>query len=130
MHTISAGCSLDLQGYSTPMERAPSTMTLRKQPLRQKGTELRIRARGQHAATIEARNGILRHLLHVMEAELNWSDIPLVFARLLHETLFAASAFTFCEVSPCNALFGRRLAMLPDLPLLDHEQPTETSDHS
>eukprot|EP00959_Pyramimonas_sp_CCMP1952_P216887 4535713-Pyramimonas_sp.AAC.1 len=36
-----------------------------------KGTELRLRARGQHAATIEARNGILRHLLHVMEAELN-----------------------------------------------------------
>eukprot|EP00959_Pyramimonas_sp_CCMP1952_P066495 1388308-Pyramimonas_sp.AAC.1 len=36
-----------------------------------KGTELRIRARGQRATTTEARNGILRHLLHVMEAELN-----------------------------------------------------------
>eukprot|EP00959_Pyramimonas_sp_CCMP1952_P318390 6662343-Pyramimonas_sp.AAC.1 len=36
-----------------------------------KGIELRIRARGQHATSIEARNGILRHLLHAMEAELN-----------------------------------------------------------
>eukprot|EP00959_Pyramimonas_sp_CCMP1952_P067897 1417078-Pyramimonas_sp.AAC.1 len=34
-------------------------------------TELRIRARGQHATTIEAGNGRLRNLLHVMEAELN-----------------------------------------------------------
>eukprot|EP00959_Pyramimonas_sp_CCMP1952_P094330 1973169-Pyramimonas_sp.AAC.1 len=66
-----------------------------------------------------------------MEAELNRLDIPLVFTRLLHEALFAASAFTsYSEVSPYNALFGRQPAMLPDLPVSDHEQPTETSDHS
>eukprot|EP00959_Pyramimonas_sp_CCMP1952_P399101 8362819-Pyramimonas_sp.AAC.1 len=66
-----------------------------------------------------------------MEAELNRLDIPLVFTRLLHEALFAASAFTFYnDVSPCNALFGRQPAMIPDLPVLDHEQATETSDHS
>eukprot|EP00959_Pyramimonas_sp_CCMP1952_P053253 1113970-Pyramimonas_sp.AAC.1 len=77
-----------------------------------KGTELRIRARGQRAATIEARNDRLRHLLHVMEAELNWLDMPLVFTRLLHEALFAAGVFTFySEVSPCSALFGRQPAM-------------------
>eukprot|EP00959_Pyramimonas_sp_CCMP1952_P114632 2396693-Pyramimonas_sp.AAC.1 len=35
------------------------------------GTEQRTRARGRHATTIDARNGILRHLHHVMEAELN-----------------------------------------------------------
>eukprot|EP00959_Pyramimonas_sp_CCMP1952_P120345 2516487-Pyramimonas_sp.AAC.1 len=29
-----------------------------------KSTELRMHARGQHATTIEARNGILHHLLH------------------------------------------------------------------
>eukprot|EP00959_Pyramimonas_sp_CCMP1952_P051106 1067978-Pyramimonas_sp.AAC.1 len=52
-----------------------------------------------------------------MEAELNRLDILLVFARLLHEALFAASAFTFySEVSPYNALFERQPAMLPDLP--------------
>eukprot|EP00959_Pyramimonas_sp_CCMP1952_P076702 1602863-Pyramimonas_sp.AAC.1 len=42
-----------------------------KAVLKAKGAELRIRARGQHATTIEARNGTLRHLLRVMEAELN-----------------------------------------------------------
>eukprot|EP00959_Pyramimonas_sp_CCMP1952_P184503 3858182-Pyramimonas_sp.AAC.1 len=90
-----------------------------------------MRARGQHATTIEARNGILRHLLHAMEAELNRLDIPLAFTRLLHEALFAANAVTFYnEVSPYNALFGRQPATLPDLPVLDHEQPTETSDRS
>eukprot|EP00959_Pyramimonas_sp_CCMP1952_P176383 3685872-Pyramimonas_sp.AAC.1 len=35
------------------------------------GTELRIRTRGQHATTTEARNDILRHLPHVMDAEFN-----------------------------------------------------------
>eukprot|EP00959_Pyramimonas_sp_CCMP1952_P252645 5278344-Pyramimonas_sp.AAC.2 len=30
-----------------------------------KGTELRTRARGQRATTLEARHGRLRHLLHV-----------------------------------------------------------------
>eukprot|EP00959_Pyramimonas_sp_CCMP1952_P308815 6462742-Pyramimonas_sp.AAC.1 len=42
-----------------------------KAVLKAKGTEVRMRAPGQRATTIEARNGILRHLLHVMEAELN-----------------------------------------------------------
>eukprot|EP00959_Pyramimonas_sp_CCMP1952_P243314 5085904-Pyramimonas_sp.AAC.1 len=39
--------------------------------LETKGAELRIRARGQHGTTIEARHGILPHLFHVMGAELN-----------------------------------------------------------
>eukprot|EP00959_Pyramimonas_sp_CCMP1952_P264218 5525189-Pyramimonas_sp.AAC.1 len=66
-----------------------------------------MRARGHRATTIEAKNGILRHLLHV----------PLVFTRLLHEALLAASAFTFYSEP----------AVLRDLPVLDHEQSTETS---
>eukprot|EP00959_Pyramimonas_sp_CCMP1952_P185089 3870341-Pyramimonas_sp.AAC.1 len=110
------------------MEKVPLTTTLRMQSSRRKGTELRIRARGQRATTIDARNGIQRHLLHVTEAELNRPDIPLVFTRLLHEALFAASAFTF--YGEYRALFGRQPAMLPDLPVLDREQPAETLDHS
>eukprot|EP00959_Pyramimonas_sp_CCMP1952_P249805 5222276-Pyramimonas_sp.AAC.1 len=51
-------------------EGALNTYTA-KAILKAKGIELRIRARGQHATMIEASNGILRHLLHVMEAELN-----------------------------------------------------------
>eukprot|EP00959_Pyramimonas_sp_CCMP1952_P122345 2557652-Pyramimonas_sp.AAC.1 len=79
-----------------------------KAVLKSKGTELRMRARGQRVTTIEARSGILRHLLHVVETELNRLGIPLVFARLLHEALFAASAFTFfSEVAPCSALLDR-----------------------
>ena len=67
------------------------------------GTELRICAHGQHAATIEARNGILSHLLHVMEEELTSRNIPFNFSRLLHEALFASNAFTYYNVvSPHN----------------------------
>eukprot|EP00959_Pyramimonas_sp_CCMP1952_P164201 3432933-Pyramimonas_sp.AAC.1 len=39
--------------------------------LKEKGTKLRIRARGQRATAIEARNVTLRQLLHIIEAELN-----------------------------------------------------------
>eukprot|EP00959_Pyramimonas_sp_CCMP1952_P281806 5890211-Pyramimonas_sp.AAC.1 len=74
--------------------------------LEAKGTEPRIRARGQHATTIEARKGRLRHIIRAMEAELKWLDIPPVFRQLLHEALLAANASTFYnEVSPYNALF-------------------------
>ena len=66
-----------------------------------------------------------------MESELQRLNIPLAFTRLLHEALFASNAFTFFnEVSLYNAMFGRQPAMLPDFPVLDHEQETETSDHN
>ena len=38
-----------------------------KEILKFKGTELRMRARGQHATSIASINGILRHTMHVME---------------------------------------------------------------
>eukprot|EP00959_Pyramimonas_sp_CCMP1952_P455371 9471445-Pyramimonas_sp.AAC.1 len=38
--------------------------------LKTRGAELRMRASGQRATTIEARSGRLRHLLHVMETGL------------------------------------------------------------
>eukprot|EP00959_Pyramimonas_sp_CCMP1952_P315616 6605926-Pyramimonas_sp.AAC.1 len=41
-----------------------------KSVLKARGTELRMRARGQRATTIEARSGILSHLLYAREAEL------------------------------------------------------------
>eukprot|EP00959_Pyramimonas_sp_CCMP1952_P419665 8790277-Pyramimonas_sp.AAC.1 len=66
-----------------------------KAVLKAKGTELRIRERGQRATTIEARHDRLRHLFRVMETELKVLDIPLVFTRLLHKAMFVASAFTF-----------------------------------
>eukprot|EP00959_Pyramimonas_sp_CCMP1952_P218133 4562395-Pyramimonas_sp.AAC.1 len=47
-----------------------------KHILASRGTDLRIRARGQHATTIEARNGLLRHTMHHIEQELKDRDIP------------------------------------------------------
>ncbi len=46
-----------------------------------KGTELRIRAPGKHATSIESRNGILRGVLHMIEEELNRHNIPIVFTK-------------------------------------------------
>eukprot|EP00959_Pyramimonas_sp_CCMP1952_P090545 1895499-Pyramimonas_sp.AAC.1 len=54
-----------------PVGEGVLSSDIAKAVLQAKGTELRIRARGQRATTIEARNGILRHLLHVVEAEIN-----------------------------------------------------------
>ena len=41
-----------------------------KEAFANEGTVLRIRALGQHATSIESRNGILRATLHLMEEEL------------------------------------------------------------
>eukprot|EP00959_Pyramimonas_sp_CCMP1952_P012892 272661-Pyramimonas_sp.AAC.1 len=65
-----------------------------------------------------------------METGVKKLDIPRAFTRLLHEALFAANPSTFFnELPPYISLFGRQPAMLPDLPVLDREQPTETSDN-
>eukprot|EP00959_Pyramimonas_sp_CCMP1952_P216358 4525183-Pyramimonas_sp.AAC.1 len=96
------------------MEGAPINNDTAKTVLKANGTELRIRARGQHATTIATRHGRLRHLLHVMDSDFNRLDIPLVFTRLLHEALFAADSFTFySEVYRCNVLFGRQHGNAP-----------------
>eukprot|EP00959_Pyramimonas_sp_CCMP1952_P243053 5080653-Pyramimonas_sp.AAC.1 len=42
-----------------------------------KGTVLRIRDRGQHATTIEARSGMLRHTSHVKEESFKRHNIAL-----------------------------------------------------
>eukprot|EP00959_Pyramimonas_sp_CCMP1952_P094081 1967964-Pyramimonas_sp.AAC.1 len=69
--------------------------------------------------------------MHHIESELKERDIPIVFTRLLTEATFAINAFTFYNsVSPYNALLGRQPACLPDLPTLDFETKTETSDHA
>eukprot|EP00959_Pyramimonas_sp_CCMP1952_P393176 8238186-Pyramimonas_sp.AAC.1 len=46
-----------------------------------KGTTLRIRAPGQHATSIESRNGILMCVFHMIEEELNRHNIPVVFTK-------------------------------------------------
>eukprot|EP00959_Pyramimonas_sp_CCMP1952_P032737 686664-Pyramimonas_sp.AAC.1 len=59
-------------------EGAPNNDTA-KVVLKAKGTELRIRARGQRATTVEAIHGTSRNLLHVAETEFKRFDLPLVF---------------------------------------------------
>ena len=50
-----------------------------REQLTSMGTELRVRASGQHANVIEARNGMLRGVMHVMEEDLKRHDIPIIF---------------------------------------------------
>ena len=101
-----------------------------KKAFANKGTVLKIRAPGQHATSIESRNGILRATLHIMEEELKRHNIPVVFKRLLAEAMFATNAFTFYNgMSPYNALTGRQPQCLPDLETPDFPKGPEMSGH-
>ena len=78
------------------------------------GTTLKIRAPGQHARTIESRNGIFRHGMHLIEEGLKQYKIELPFKRLLGKGLSVCNALTFYNgVSPYNCHTGRQPAMLP-----------------
>ena len=90
---------------------------------------LKTKAPGQHAHYIEARNGILRHTMHLIETDLKRSDIIIPFSRLLGEAIFVVNAFTFYNgCSPYNAVFGRQPACLPDLENIDFDKEGENSD--
>eukprot|EP00959_Pyramimonas_sp_CCMP1952_P261663 5471667-Pyramimonas_sp.AAC.1 len=78
-----------------PMEKVPSILKLLEAMMANKGTTLRIRAPGQHATSIEPRNGIPRGTLHMIEEELNIHNIPIVFTRALAEGISVTNAFTF-----------------------------------
>ncbi len=84
--------------------------------LKRLGTELRIRAPGQHARTAEARQSMLRHVVHMIEEDLKRHDCQIQFCCLYAEALFVVNAFSFYKgVSPYNAHAGRQPAFLPDL---------------
>ena len=92
-----------------------------KAELRRLGTNLLVRAPGQHARHIESRNAILRHTMHVLETELHRYSLELSFKRLLGEAMLATNAFTFYNgVSPYNALYGRQPPFLPELENIDY----------
>ena len=77
--------------------------------LKRLGTILKVKARGQHASIIERRNAILRHVLHMIEADLRRLGITLSFDTTLGEGIFVTNAFTFHNgVSPYNSLTGRQ----------------------
>ena len=100
-----------------------------KAELKRLGTELRIRAPGQHANLIEARNGVLRHVMHLIEEDLKRFGADISFKRLLGEGIFVCNAFTFYNgVSPYNAYTGRQPACLPDLDNIDFPVDGEQTD--
>ena len=59
-----------------------------KEELQHLGTTLKIRALGQHAHYIEARNGILRATMHYLDSDFKRSNIEVSFTRLLAEAVF------------------------------------------
>ena len=66
-----------------------------KAELKRLGTDLKIKAPGQHAAIVERRNAVLRHVLHMIEADLKRCGIKIPFDRILGEAIFVSNAFTF-----------------------------------
>ena len=97
--------------------------------LKRLGTVLRVRAPGQHANLIESRNGVLRHVMHLVEEDLKRHGAEIPFGRLLGEGLFVCNAFTFYNgVSPYNAHTGRQPAFLPDLENADYSSEGDSAD--
>ena len=97
--------------------------------LKRLGTQLRVRAPGQHARIIESRNSMLRHVMHMIEEDLKRHGHSIPFPRLLAEAIFVVNAFTFYNgTSPYNAYTGRQPACLPDLENADFPKEGESSD--
>ena len=93
------------------------------------GTELRVRAPGQHANYIEARNAMMRHTMHLIEEDLKRYGITISFARLFGEGNFVCNAFTFHNgVSPINCHAGRQPPFLPDLENIDFPKDGTNTD--
>ncbi len=99
------------------------------QELRNLGTELRIRAPDQHARTAEARQSMLRHVMHMIEEDLKRHNHQIPFCRLYAEAIFVVNAFSFYNgVSPYNAHTGRQPAFLPDFENIDFPKGGEITD--
>ena len=97
--------------------------------LKRLGTELRVRPPGQHANLAEARQSMLRHVMHMIEEELKRQGTPIPFSRLYAEAIFVVNAFSLYNgVSPYNADTGLQPACQPDLENIDFPKGGERSD--
>ena len=56
--------------------------------LKRLGTDLRVRPPGQHANLAEARQSMLRHVMHMIEEELKRQGTSIPFSRLYAEAIF------------------------------------------
>ena len=97
--------------------------------LKRLGTELKVRAPGQHARLAEVRQSMLRHVMHLKEEDLERHNHTIPFKRLYGEALFVVNAFSFYHgCSPCNVVFGRQPPWLPDLENIDFSKEVENLD--
>ena len=86
-----------------------------KPRLRRLGVQLGARAPGSARASLSA--AVLRTQRHALEEHLRTEGVQTTFARLLAEATFAGNALASVgQVTPYQALRGRRPALLPPMP--------------
>ena len=66
-----------------------------KKELKQLGTTVLPKGSGQHAHIIEARNGLLRSVMHKIELTCRRLSIDITFQRFLAEGVFVCNASSF-----------------------------------
>ena len=97
-----------------------------REEMKRLGTDIQIRAPQQHARLAEARQAMLRHVMHLIEEDLARFGITLDFDELYAEALYVVNVFSFYNgVSPYNSLYGRQPPFLPDLENLDFPKKGE-----
>jgi len=105
-------------GLSTPTAEAH---------LKRMGIKLKLRGKDQHARYVERRGAILRHALHVADAQAVREGISLPFKELLAQCVFSGNALTHVGgVTPYQVVMGRQPAMLP--PITDDPSIDERRD--
>ena len=71
-------------------------------------SEVKPKAPGEHAQTVERRHELLRHILHNVEYQLREEGINLPFDVVLAECMFVKNAMiTVGEVTPFQSVLGR-----------------------
>ena len=84
--------------------------------LERKGIDLKLRAKEQHAQTVERHHEILRQQLHKLEEQCTSDGIRASFQMILAEATYAKNALFRCgHHTPYEAVFGRTPSLLAPL---------------
>lgn len=91
-------------------------------------SEIKPKARGQHAQTVERHHELLRQTLHRVEDQLKEESIHLPFDVVLAECMFVNNAMlTVGDATPYQAVFGRTPVMLPGFELVSESSLDDLS---
>ena len=72
------------------------------------GTQLKLKAPGEHAQMVERHHELLRQTLHKLEEQLKEEGIAVPFSVVVNEAILAKNAFTTVGGhTPYRALYGR-----------------------